>query len=137
MLAQNGLITPEFQLTSDTSVIRQANFLYGGLTSDFNGNSGLTSFRSGSRDIFMDLRPWMGVNPANQLPWVHNNNLNALIDKLNTLLMAGQLPVAAKNIIRNHAQTLGYTTPTTSQIRERLRAVIHLMITSPDFTIQR
>ncbi|MGL4398961.1 MAG: DUF1800 family protein, partial [Luteolibacter sp.] len=30
-LAQAGLITPEFQLTSDTTVVRQANFIYNGI----------------------------------------------------------------------------------------------------------
>jgi uncharacterized protein (DUF1800 family) len=137
ILANAGLITPEFQLTSDTSVIRQANFLWNGLFSDSLGQSGLSSFKSGGRDIFVDLRPWMGTNPANGLPWAHNNNLAALIDRLNTLFMAGQLPAGAKTIIRNYVQTLAYTTPTTNQLRDRIRAVVHLIVTSPDFTIQK
>jgi hypothetical protein len=137
LLAQAGLITPEFQITSETSVIRQANFLYNGLFTDSLGQSGLGSFKAGARDIFVDLRPWMGNNPANGLPWAHNNNLNALINKLNTLLMGGQLPAGAKTIITNYAQTLAYTTPTTMELRDRVRAVVHLMVTSPDFTIQK
>jgi hypothetical protein len=79
----------------------------------------------------------MGTNPANGLPWAHNNNLAALIDRLNTLFMAGQLPAGAKTIIRNYVQTLAYTTPTTNQLRDRIRAVVHLIVTSPDFTIQK
>jgi uncharacterized protein (DUF1800 family) len=137
ILAQAGLITPEFQLTSDTSVIRQANFIWNGLFSDSLGQSGLSSFKTGGRDIFVDLRPWMGINTANGLPWAHNNNLSALIDRLNTLFLAGQLPAGAKTIIRNYAQTLPYTTPSTTQLRDRIRAVIHLIVTAPDFTIQK
>ena len=84
----------------------------------------------------VDLRPWMGAGPGG-LPWVHNNNLTALIDELSTQLLAGQLSAAAKTEIRDHALSLAYTTPTTTQLRDRVRAVVHLIVTSPDFTIQK
>jgi hypothetical protein len=96
MLAQAGLITPEFQLTSDTTVVRQANFIYNGIFNDLHGIQGLSSFNNGGRDIALDCRPWMGNGPGG-LPWTHNNNLNELIDKLNLLLLAGQLPSSGTN----------------------------------------
>jgi len=214
ILGNAGLITPEFELTSETSVIRQANFLYNGIfnagAADTLGTQGLSSFKSGSRDIILDLRPWMGNGPGG-LPWAHNNNLNALIDELNTRLMGGQLPAAAKTIIRNYVTSLPYSkaitaisvanpcvitvsghglttgqtvtisgvtggsftpaingtfpvtvagsntftvpvsrndstaisltnavvTPLPLYIRDRIRAVVHLIVTSPDFTIQK
>jgi len=227
LLAGAGLITPEFELTSETSVMRQANFLYNGIFNDAfgtsSGNLGLSSFKSGGRDIILDLRPWMGIGPGG-LPWAHNSNLGALVDELNTRLCAGQLPsvptviapIPAKTIISNYVQTLPYgktitaistaspcvitanghgltngqsvtiagviggnfsapingtftvggaTTNTFNvginrmsggtalgslsgataspsagypdQLRDRVRAVIHLIITSPDFTIQK
>jgi hypothetical protein len=72
------------------------------------------------------------------LPWVHNNNLNALIDELNTRLLGGQLPSAAKTLIRNYVITQAYSTPpTTTQLRDRARSVVHFIVTSPDFTIQK
>jgi uncharacterized protein (DUF1800 family) len=117
ILAQNGLITPEFQLTSDTTAIRQANFIYNGIFNDLHGIRGMSSFNNGGRDIALDFRQWTGEGPGG-LPWVHNNNLGALVDKLNVLLMAGQLPstgtnnyssnprtiVNAKEVITNYAQ---------------------------------
>ena len=108
LLGQAGLVTPEFELTSETSVIRQANFLYNGIFNDNLGQLGLASFRSAADDIFIDLRPWMGTGPGG-LPWAHNSNLGALIDQLNTLIMGGQLPASAKAIIQTYAQTLPYT----------------------------
>ena len=138
ILSNAGLITPEFEITSETSVIRQNNFLWSGImSSTVLGQSGLSSFRSGSRrDIIFDLRPWMENGPGN-LPWVHNSNLDALINELNTRLMAGQLPAEARTIIRNYVQTLPYSTPSTTQKRNRIRAVVHLIVTSPDFAIQK
>ena len=92
ILANAGLITPEFQLTSETSVIRQANFIYDGLYNDTLGQSGLESFRSGARGaIMVDLRPWMGAGPGG-IPWVHDSNLTALIDELSTQLHPAAIP---------------------------------------------
>ncbi len=121
LLAQAGLITPEFQLTSDTTVIRQANFIYSGIFNDLHGIRGISSFINGGRDIALDFRPWMGEGPGG-LPWAHDNNLGALVDKLNALLMAGQLPstgtndytttprtiLNAKSVITDYAQSLPY-----------------------------
>ncbi len=121
VLAQAGLITPEFQLTSDTTVIRQANFIYNGIFNDLHSIRGVSSFNNGGRDIALDFRPWMGEGPGG-LPWAHNNNLGALVDKFSALLMAGQLPstgvndyatnprtiVNAKAVITDYAQSLPY-----------------------------
>ncbi|MES2921190.1 MAG: DUF1800 family protein [Verrucomicrobiota bacterium] len=121
LLAKAGLITPEFQLTSDTTVIRQANFIYNGIFNDLHSIQGISSFNNGGRDIALDFRPWMGVAPGG-LPWTHNNNLGAFVDKLSELLMAGQLPstgtnnytttprtiVNAKSVITDYAQSLTY-----------------------------
>ncbi len=104
VLSQEGLVTPEFQLTSDTNVIRQVNFLYNGIFNDALGQKGLASFKSGGRDIMVDLRPWMGAGPGG-LPWVHDTNLGAFIDKMNTRLLAGQLPSAAKVVVQSYVQS--------------------------------
>jgi hypothetical protein len=103
----------------------------------------------------MDLRPWMANGPGG-VPWTNDVNLNALIDKLSTLLLAGQLPstgvnnyastprniVNAKQVIYDYVRStanISYsnTTPTATQKRDRLRAIVHLIVTSPDFTIQK
>ncbi len=155
LLAQAGLITPEFQLTSDTSVMRQANFLYNGLFSELHSTPGLSSFKSGARDVALDFRTWMGNGPGG-VPWTNDVNLNALIDKLNTLLLAGQLPSSGANTVSGNTRTIvnakqviydyvrsqsnltySATAPTAAQKRDRIRAVIHLLISSSDFAIQK
>jgi hypothetical protein len=131
ILASAGLTTPEFQLTSDTEVILQMNFLTLGVLGNPGNTNGLSSYNSGNGGITLDLKPWM--TPA----YTANAGLPGLVDQLNTLLCAGQLSANARTTIVNYASTLSYTTPTPTQMRDRVRAVVHLIISSPEFTIQR
>jgi hypothetical protein len=169
----------------------------------------------------LDLSPWMGLatdiglgaGPQTAETWTSNANLGTLIDKLQTLLMAGQLSTQAKTFIQNflyrtitsvgtgspalvtstahgletgdsitisgvtggspsinttyvvtkvsndtftipvnvtlaptaaqlsaaHFSFISYTNtgPTDTQKRDRLRSIVHFILTSPDFTIQR
>lgn len=130
-LTTAGLTTPEFQLTSDTTVSWQMNFLQGGVLVNNNNTNGISSFKNGGGAIAIDLGPWM--TPAN----TSNAGLSGLVDSLNALLCGGQLSAAARTHIVNYATTLAYTTPTSTQMRDRVRAVVHLIINSPDFTIQK
>ena len=130
-LTTAGLTTPEFQLTSDTTAAWQMNFLEGGVLSNGNNTNGISSFNNGSGAIVIDVGSWM--TPAN----TSNAGLSGLVDSLNSLLCGGQLSSDAKSKIVNYASTLAYTTPTYTQMRDRVRAVVHLIIDSPDFTIQR
>lgn len=136
LLASAGLTTPEFQLTSDTEAILQMNFLTGGILSGTSANTnGLLSFNSGNGSIMMDIGPWMTTN------YTSNADIPALVDSLNTLICAGQLSSGAKtNIVSYVANTTNFsysTPPTQNQMRDRVRAVVHLILSSPDFVIQK
>jgi hypothetical protein len=130
-LATAGLTTPEFQLTSDTTVAWQMNFVEGGLLNNTGNTNGLSSFNNGGGAITLDLGPWMTTAYAS------NVGLPSLVDGLNSLLCAGTLSPNAKSAIVSYAQTLSYTTPTAAQVRDRVRAVVHLILTSPDYAIQK
>ncbi len=112
-LASQGITTPEFQLTSETTVIRQANFLYSGI---FNPSSttGISSFKAGTNALVLDFSPWLtvtapnlglGVAPTPGVPWTHNQNLSTLIDQLSTLFSAGQISATSKAVIKNFVAT--------------------------------
>jgi len=138
-LSAAGLTTPEFQLTSDTSVALQMNFLEAGILKNTGNTNGLSSFAgdgSANGSIVLDISPWMQMN------YTSGVNVPVLVDNLNTLLLAGQLSAAAKTNIINYVTNttnFPYTTPVpmASQMRDRVRAVVHLLICSPDFTIQK
>jgi hypothetical protein len=131
ILTSAGLTTPEFQLTSDTEAILQMNFLTLGILGNTGNPDGLSSFSNGGGAITLDLKPWMTTG------YTANVGLPGLVDEMNTLLCGGQLSASAKTIIVNYASTLPYTTPTSTQMRDRVRAVVHLIISSPEFTVQR
>jgi uncharacterized protein (DUF1800 family) len=141
-LASNGLITPEFQLSSDTNVIRQSNFIYNGILKPSTSNTIFSSFKNGSGAIGLDFRSWMGVRPGGSVAWTDNTNVAALVDELSVLLTANQLSTQAKQIIVtfvSNTANIAYTngSATDAQKINRLRGIIHLITTSPDFTIQR
>ena len=95
-LAAAGLTTPEFQLTSDTGVALQMNFLEGGLLGNTGNTNGLSSFNNGGGAMVLDLGPWMTTN------YTANTGVPALVDNFNSLLLAGQLSAAAKTNIVNY-----------------------------------
>jgi hypothetical protein len=136
LLSSAGLTTPEFQLTSDTSAVLQMNFLQAGTIGGTSGNTnGLISFNGGNGAIMLDVGPWLTTNYTANITGVSN-----MVESLNTLLCAGQLSTRAKtNIISYVASTnFSYSTPPTgAQMRDRVRAAVHLIVTAPDYTIQK
>ena len=134
-LASAGLTTPEFQLTTDTGVAAQMNFIEGGILNNTGNTNGLSSFTGGNGSIVLNLGPWMTTN------YTSNAGIPTLVSNLNTLLAAGQLSAAAQtNIINYVANTTNFpysTPPTQTQMRDRVRAVVHLIVSSPDYIIQK
>jgi hypothetical protein len=135
VLSSAGLTTPEFQLTSDTSVALQMNFLQAGILGNTGNTNGLSSYNQGNGAIVMDVGPWMSTN------YTANAGVPALVDSLNTLLVAGQLSPAVKTAIINYTTNLTnfpYSAPpTATQQRDRIRAVVHLILCSPEYTVQK
>lgn len=229
LLASQGITTPEFQITAETSVVRQANYLYDGVFNSGTTN-GYSSFSTGNGALTLDYSNWVTGNATNQglgapssttVPWTHNQNTAELINQLDKLFQAN-LSTSAKTNIRNllglqissistgnpctvkttvphgyttgqsvcisgvtngtfsptvnstsstrvitvvdadtftvtgvnctaapnasgltnaHASQIiynqGSTNPSATERRDRIRAILHLILSSPDFTIQR
>jgi uncharacterized protein (DUF1800 family) len=143
-LATARLTTPEFQLTSDTTVMFQANFLGASILAvgnNANNTNGLSSFGTGSNNsggsgtVVLDISPWMTQ------AYTSSGGLSSLVDALNSLLCGGQLSAGAKSQIVSYVSNSSNfpygTPPTMGQIRDRARAVVHLISNSPDYTVQR
>ena len=133
-LAANNVTTPEFQLTTDTNVVTLTNTISAAILSSSNTN-GLTSYRSGGGTITMDLSPYMTSAQTS------NAAIPALVDKMSDLLTGGQVAPETKTVIVNFvANTTNFpfsATPTNTQMRDRVRAVVHLILTSSEYAIQK
>ncbi len=134
-LAAAGLTTPEFQLTSDTSVAAQMNFFANGLLGNTGNTNGLSSFVGGNGALVVDLGPWMTRSNTTAA------GLPGLVKSLSGLLTGGALSTGSQAAIVNYVSNttnfpLG-NPPTDAQMRDRVRAVVHLIVTSPEFIIQQ
>ncbi|MEP6955248.1 MAG: DUF1800 family protein [Chthoniobacterales bacterium] len=120
-IALAGLVSPEFQITTDTTVVTSINYL-----------------RS---LIYRTANP---IYPENMvLNWTAaelalGNTPGSLVDLLNTRLMSGQLPAAMRSAIvtRLNSITVNAADPNPGLL-SRARTAAYLIIASPQFNIAR
>jgi hypothetical protein len=134
-LASAGLTTPEFQLTTASGVAAQMNFIEGGILNNTGNTNGLSSFSGGNGSIVLNIGPWLSTN------YTANAGIPSLVNALNTYLAAGEVsPAAQSNIVSYITKTNNFAysnPPTQTQMRDRVRAAIHLIVNSPDYIIQK
>jgi len=123
-----GLFSPEMQIITETTAMGAANYIYSGI---YSGTSNSTTGVCGG---------WPGPNGNDvRLTLLTEENLasNAtnLVESLNQLLMAGQMPANMKTTIVNYINTLPVLTA--ANRLARAQAAVHLVATSPQFTTQR
>jgi hypothetical protein len=110
------------------------NFIEGGLLNNAGNTNGISSFNGGGGAIAVDLGPWM--TPA----LTSNAGIGSLVDNLSSLLNGTPLAPGARLQIVNYVANntnFPYTTPTYTQMRDRVRAVVHLIASSPDYIVQK
>ncbi len=111
VLAQAGLVAPEFQITNETTTMQVANWFYWGIG---------YGFKYG--DIKLNLATEMNIA----------GNSTALVDRLNLLLCAGQMSDAAKSVIVNHLNTIAAGDTLT-----RAQVAVYLFSSSAQAAVQR
>ena len=134
-LAAANVTTPEFQLTTDTNVINLTNTVNSMILTSGNTN-GLSSFSNGA--ILLDLGTYMNA------PYSVSTTagVSSLVDKLGDVLACGQLTPATKSAIVSFitGTTNGSANfPSTSgtNTRDRVRAIVQMILASPEYAIQR
>jgi hypothetical protein len=129
------MTTPEFQLTNESNTMYLTNVITLGTLSNNSGNAnGYISIINSSNAITMDLAPYM------TLARTSNAGIPTLVNDLGVLLTGGNLTSAVKSTISNYViahQSYTTPTPTTTQMRDRVRAIVHLIATSAGYAIQR
>jgi hypothetical protein len=140
VIANAGMTTPEFQLTNDSNTMNLTNFITQGVLTNTTGSIGSYFHFVGSQAITMDYSSYMTPSQTS------NAGIPALVDKLGILLTGGNLSSAVKTTISNYLTSTNpvvapvnfpYTTPTNSEMRDRVRAIVHLICTSAEYAIQK
>ena len=137
-LSNSGTDSPEFQLTTDTNVANLTNSITNMFLSTNNTNAnGLSSFNAGNGTVVMDIGDYMTTDSQ-----VNNAAIPGLIDTLAYRLVGAPLEASTKTTITNFVANntnFPMTTPTASnaQRRDRVRAIIHLIITSAEYAVQK
>jgi len=133
ILAANGLYAPEFQITSETTVIKQSNaqheLIFWGFhigQSDPSGNAYRTR-----------LNPSDQVALLNRVGFTALQNQAALLDNLNLLLLNGRMsPGLRQNITTTFAALPSWFNSAQNQ-RDRVNVALWLIMASPEFAIQK
>jgi uncharacterized protein (DUF1800 family) len=109
-----NLVAPEFQITTDTTVITSANKMRSAVYQQPDSNN--------PDLLVLDLsaQTALASNPA------------SLVDSLNTLLMSGQMSSGMRNIVVNAVTQI----PAANTL-ERAQTAVHLIVTSPEFVIEK
>ncbi len=117
-IAAAGLVAPEFQITTDTTVVTSVNYL-----------------RS---LIYQNGSPTEMVLNWTPSELALGNTPSSLIDMLNTRLMSGQMPSAMRTSIINRVAAISVNAADPNPgLLSRIRAATYLIIASPQFSIER
>lgn len=112
-VAAAGLKSPEFEITTETTVVTVANYLRTAIY----GSLGPATAR-------------ITLNLSNEITLAANPD--QLVDHLNTLLMAGNMSAEMRTILINAITQIPANNPT-----ERARTAIYLVINSPEFAVDK
>ncbi|WP_428312419.1 DUF1800 domain-containing protein [Hydrocarboniphaga sp.] len=117
-ILSGGLVAPEFQLADESRVTGLNNRLYQSIYVDFAGNKAIA--RSAIR---VDLSALMDL--AADVP--------ALIDRLDLLLMSGQMSGNFRTILSDHLQTISVSDDAGCA---RVQDAVYLVMSSPQYAVQ-
>jgi uncharacterized protein (DUF1800 family) len=113
-IATAGLKSPEFEITTDTTVISVANYLRTAIYSSLGPSTDrITLSLAAEQQTY-------GADPA------------GLVDHLNSLLMAGGMSSSARTTLVNAVTQI----PATNTL-ERVRTAIYLVVNSPEFVVDK
>ena len=137
-LAANGLTSPEFQLTTDTNIVNLTNAVSNMILeipsgTQNNNTLGLCSFRSGSNSITLDLSKYMTA------PYsvADLTGCKALANSLDDLLTGGAISDTEIDVIAGFAANSANFPTGANQVRDRVRAIVQLILTSSEYATQR
>ncbi len=133
-IARAGLLSPEFQIFSETTAIGQANLLHNAIhwgiwtpEEDANGNDLVIRF---------DYTPWVALLNSPGLTPLQAQNL--LLDRLDELFLFGTMtPALRQDILNAYAALPSWFGTTNERQTSRVRMALYLILNSPEAFVLR
>ena len=126
-IEEAGLVAPEFQITNSVSIVGYVNRLHTWVMEESNV---MENFRLFSGEHLDGYRVKLELDDEMQM--IENGEVDQFIERLNLLLMHGQMTEETREIIRTAITSYPETMPET-----RARIGIFLTMISPDYLIIR
>ncbi len=117
-IADRGLVSPEFQITNETTIVTTTNRLYVNAVLRYVGRVA----NPGPADILLDIEREKAM--ASDPP--------TLIDHLNLLLMSGQMSAEMRNELIDVIEGIAL-----GDGSQRVVEAIYLIVSSPEFAVQK
>jgi hypothetical protein len=127
-LTAAGMEVPEFQITNESTLVTTDNWL-GIQAYQFIDGAGVkhagTNYslvgQTGATSVFLHTAGWEGLagNPAQ------------LVDQMNVILMAGQMPTAMRTVLINYANAIPASSP-----GSRVAETAELLLSAPQYAVQ-
>jgi uncharacterized protein (DUF1800 family) len=134
-IAAAGLVSPEFQITSETTVIKQVNLQHAAIFWDLWTSEPLPGTNS-NVTVTLNIAPELAVLTAASGTQTLKEGL--LLDRLNTKLLNGRMSAGLRqNIVTAYASLPGWFDSSIWAQEERVRLAVYLIYASPEFAIQR
>jgi uncharacterized protein (DUF1800 family) len=112
-IAEAGLQSPEFEITTETTVVTVTNYLRTAIYSSLGPSTARITLNLANEQA-------LAANPAQ------------LVDHLNSLLMAGGMSPEMRTILINSITQIPANNPA-----ERAKTAVYLVINSPEFTVDK
>ncbi|MFK7956284.1 MAG: DUF1800 family protein [Lysobacterales bacterium] len=121
-LRDAGLFAPEFQITTDTYLLRMTNTLGGKVFWEYQGNDNILSYDP------------VAVSLERELAMAEN--ATQLVSHINLLFMAGQMSQQMYDLLVAHVESIGVDS-WEGWARERVQDALWLTLTSPEYVVEK
>jgi len=134
-LADAGLYAPEFQITSETTTISQANAEHGLI--HWGQWTGREDNEGNNLPVRLDFSDEMAILQNTSVPFA--DNLETLLDHLDLKLLAGQMSSTLRQEIQDGWALLPFWYDETNpdHLAGRIRLALYLILQSPEYAIQK
>lgn len=131
-IEEANLVAPEFQITNAQTIMGYVNSLYRFVIQE-NVADEYDLYTNEDDATYANQVSTIDLN--DEVLLTDNNKLHILLDRLNLLLAQGRLSAGSLNIIKNVVMEL--PNGTTTEKRDRAKLAIYLIMSSPEYLINR